>query len=140
MSHRDSRSLEKERIRLTKAQADHEERRVAQARSEQTPSDIVVMASQSKTANVRARLLALAPRSAQVAIDARNINEFEEHVRDLLYEALNELSRNGLPEDVRTRVERRLDSMDAAAAPDEQPMGRHKPKAKPGRQRKTRTV
>jgi phage terminase Nu1 subunit (DNA packaging protein) len=44
MSRRDSSSLEKERIGLIKAQADYEELKVAQARAEQIPSDVLVMA------------------------------------------------------------------------------------------------
>ena len=44
MSRRDSSSLEKKRIRLIKAQAGYEELKVAQARAEQIPSDVLVMA------------------------------------------------------------------------------------------------
>jgi phage terminase Nu1 subunit (DNA packaging protein) len=53
MSRRDLSSLDKERIRLTKAQSEYEELKVVQARAKQIPSDVVVMAWQAKTANAR---------------------------------------------------------------------------------------
>jgi phage terminase Nu1 subunit (DNA packaging protein) len=140
LSCEDSSPLEKEPTRLTKAQADHEELNVAQARSKLIPSDVLVMMWQAKKANAKTRLLALPPRMAQPAIDARNINEIEDHVRDLLYEALDELSRDGLPEDVRTHLERRSECMEVRATPDDQAVGGHKIKAKPRRQRRARTA
>jgi phage terminase Nu1 subunit (DNA packaging protein) len=91
LSREDLSSLEKERTRLTKAQADHEAFKDAQARAEQIPIDIVIAAWQAPTATTRA-LVAASFSPAHIAVEARDPQEVERWIRDEIDKALDDLS------------------------------------------------
>jgi phage terminase Nu1 subunit (DNA packaging protein) len=123
-----------ERTRLTKAQADHEELKVAQLAGELIPVDFVIETWQAQTQNMRAKLLNLPTKAAQAAIAARELKDIEDVIRDQVHEALTELSDDGIPEDTRKRLESNCKETGSASEADRKPVGGQVQKTKPGSQ------
>jgi len=98
--------LETERTRLTAAQADRQELALQREKGSLIPADLVLSTWQALVANARAKLLHLPTRVAPEVVAATSLPEIQEAVRKLVYEALNELADDGLPETVRESHER----------------------------------
>ena len=87
----DSYDYNKERARLTKAQADEKELQVKILEGDLVPSDQVLDMLQSVIANARAKLLTLPVKAAQAAVSATDLKDIEREIQDLVYESLSEL-------------------------------------------------
>ena len=81
-----------ERARLTKFQADEKELQVKVLEGDLVPSDQVVEMIETLISNARAKLLNLPIKAAQVALAAKDLKEIEREIKELVYEALSELS------------------------------------------------
>jgi len=81
-----------ERARLTKFQADEKQLQVRVLEGDLVPSDQVVEMLETVISNARAKLLNLPVKAAQVALAATDLKEIEREIKELVYEALSELS------------------------------------------------
>ena len=81
-----------ERARLTRAQAEHAERKNAVEAGEFLPRGEVHFMVTSAFARVRAKLLALPAKLAPLVVGAKSAAEAQKTLRDTVYQALNELA------------------------------------------------
>lgn len=86
-----------EKARLTHHQANISELEEETKKGNLIPAEIVKQHWESKAANTRAKLLNLPGRLAVSVVGANTIQDAEKTARQLITEALNELSGNGLP-------------------------------------------
>jgi hypothetical protein len=134
------------------AKAEREEMQTAAMKGELLPRAGVTSAVQNAFARVRARLLALPNKAAPLVVTLKEVVPIQEKLTELVHEALAELSATTVgieanragagdaPGDVggdRAGSPGVVAGADAAPAVDGQPVGRRKPGAKPGRQRRT---
>lgn len=131
---------EAERARLTKAQADKTELEVSTLRSDLIPRELVIATWQALVAAARAKLLSMPTKMAHVVVAATELTEIEAEIKSQVYEALNELDTDGLPESIRDQLARSERSLESTAKPDNKRMGGQIPKAKPGKRGRTRPV
>ena len=83
---------EKEKARLTHFQATEKELQVKVLEGDLVPAESVRDLLSQLSLICRSKLLALPGRAAQSAIDARDVKTIESDIRDLVYEALEEIS------------------------------------------------
>ena len=110
--------LEEEKIRLTSAQADDKELDVAQKRGELLPRDIVVVAWQGQKANMKAKLLNIPSKLAPLIVGEDSIEVIKDKAQELIYEALEELSKDGLPNEYRDRIKSIIEDIESTARAD----------------------
>lgn len=96
--------LEESKKRKLAAEAALAELELSIARAESSPASAVVLCWQSKTANARAKLLALSSKLAVVALEASTPYAVETAARELIYEALEELAGTGMPSNLKHRL------------------------------------
>jgi hypothetical protein len=89
--------LNAEKARLTHHQANISELEEDTKKGNLIPAEIVKQHWEAKAANTRAKLLNLPGRLAVSVVGANTIQDAEKTARQLITEALNELSGNGLP-------------------------------------------
>lgn len=133
-------SLEAEKTRLTKAQADHEELKVAQLKATLIPSELVISTWQTLVVSAKAKLLALPTKTAHAVLAANEIIEIEAILKQQVYEALAELAVDGLPTDISKRLAESGGSVESAAETDGQPVGGHQSEVKQRKQRRSGNV
>lgn len=104
-----------ERGRLTKAQADKTEIEVSVLKGETIRVPLVEQHWQGMVASMRAKLLALHPAKRQETQDALQV---------LVYEALEEIARGGVPDDAKERFEAAHDAATADSAEASKPKAR----------------
>ncbi|MCK5016531.1 MAG: hypothetical protein KAS32_05595 [Candidatus Peribacteraceae bacterium] len=119
--------LHQEKIRLTTAQADEKELAVSQIRGELIPTPLVLETWQMLRGNTRAKFLSFPHKVAGEVATLTSVPEIEQLVRDMVYEALEELSQDGLPESVRKSLEQYHEGLAATAQHDSEPVGRPVP-------------
>lgn len=140
--------LATEKLRLTKAQADkteHEAEKerlgVEVLRKSLIPAEEVEREWTDILAAVRAKMLTIPSKGASLVIAAKSRIEAEGILKSLVWEALAELSKDegghGAGEESEGEIPR---DPEPTAGPDSKPVGRRKPKAKSGGQRRTRKV
>lgn len=135
----------REKVRLLKAQADKAELEASIMRGDTIPADVVQDVVGGMVAAFRARMLALPSRAAAQVLACADYQAAEELLRELTYEALNELA-DFDPEQFlheRSRPAHLLrgdQDRSAAAESDRQRMGGSQPDAQPRKQRRTRKV
>lgn len=93
----ESYDLQAEKGRLTFHQANIAALEEEIKRKNVIPADAVQAHWENMVANTRAKLLNLPSRLAAVSVGASTIQEAEQNARDLIYEALTEMSGNGIP-------------------------------------------
>lgn len=120
---------EKERARLTKAQADRTELEAAELRGELVRVEHLVEEWGRMLSALRARLLSLPSKTAPRARTAASDEVALRLIEDEVLQALEELSADGLPDRTRARRERVAGSAEASAAPERQRVGRPRKKA-----------
>ncbi len=86
-----------ERTRLAKAQADEKELQVKQLQGDLIPADAVLAEWRKMLSSMRSRLLAIPPRAAVLMPGIETFREAEKILKKFIYEALTELSGDGLP-------------------------------------------
>lgn len=135
----DDGELTREKTRLTRAQADKVELEVEELRGALVRVEAIERELGELVAAARAKLLSLPGKAAPLVMAADNLLEAERIIKNLVYEALTELARGN--DEAVDQVELE-DPPDLEPAPraDDKPVGGRKPKAKPGRQRRTRPV
>ena len=153
----DGTTLEIERTRLTKAQADKTELEVQELRGSLIRVPAVIDHWQGRIAAARAKLLALPSKLAARIAQPDKIAEGQDLAQSLIYEALAELASDGIPNEVRERaaaIERstardrhsrddqkqRRTGVATASAADDRAMGGRKPDAKRRGQRRAGKV
>jgi len=85
-----------ERAKLTRLQAEKVTLDLEQQRRKLLPLEMVIAAWQGQIANCRAKLLALPPKAASQVLGMESYVEVEHAIRDIIYEALDELAGDGL--------------------------------------------
>ncbi len=105
-----------ERAKLTRLKAEKVALELDELRSKLIPSEMVVLTWQGMLANARAKLLALPPKAASLAMGVESCQEVEQIFRYLVYEALDELAQDGLPEEHMHRLEHVMASIEAHMA------------------------
>ena len=98
--------IAEEKTRLTKAQADKAELEVSELEGKLIPAQLVQETWVDFVANVRAKLLGLPSRLAHQMIATDDYAEAEKLLKDCVFDALNELSQNGIPRKYEGRVEK----------------------------------
>jgi terminase small subunit / prophage DNA-packing protein len=111
----DALDLSQERAKLTKLQAEKATLELEQQRGNLIPMELVIEGWQGLLANARAKLLALPPKFAAQAVGADNYLEIEQLSKDLIYEALDELAHDGLPDEYTKRIESIAADLESAA-------------------------
>ncbi len=86
-----------ERTRLTKAQADEKELQVKQLQGDLIPAEDVLEEWQKMLSSMRSKLLSIPSKTAHLVIAAEKYQEAERIIRERIYEALQEMSDDGLP-------------------------------------------
>lgn len=97
--------LGQERAKLTKLQAEKATLELEQQRGNLIPMELVIEGWQGQIANARAKLLALPPKAAAQTAGMERYVEIEHTVRDIIYEALDELAGDGVPKEYEQRLE-----------------------------------
>ncbi|WP_201353830.1 hypothetical protein [Hydrogenimonas urashimensis] len=100
----DEKPLEREKIRLTAAQADERELIVKELRGELIRTPLVIETWQAYTANARGKLLTIPTKAAGKLVSETETSVIEEILTDHIHEALKELANDGLPESYRKRL------------------------------------
>ena len=85
-----------ERAKLTRLQAEKVTLDLEQQRGKLLPLEMVIAAWQGQIANCRAKLLALPPKAASQVLGMESYVEVEHAIRDIIYEALDELAGDGV--------------------------------------------
>ena len=129
-------NLEDERIRLTRAQANNEELRLAANRKELIPAQEVEAEWVGMVATARALLLALPSKVANKAMMVSGVKEIEALVKKEIYSVLTELS-NG---SAAGNTEKGAGDMGTTTDPDDKRMGGPRAATKPGGKRRARPV
>lgn len=133
-------SFQAERTRLTKAQADKTELEVAEFSGELVRADEVATAWGEKYAAARSRLLSWASKVATRVAPPGKVADVQALAQETVYEALNELAGDGLPERTRARRQAHEGHLEAAAAPVGKRVGGSAPDAVPRVKRRARKV
>ena len=94
-----------ERAKLTRLQAEKVTLDLEQQRGKLLPLEMVILAWQGQVANARAKLLALPPKVASQVLSMESYVEIEQAIRDIIYEALDELAGDGVPKEYEKRFE-----------------------------------
>lgn len=97
-------ALEKQRTRLTKAQADKTELEVAELRGSMIRSSVAVSYWREMVADMRSKLLALPAKLAAAVAQPERAQEAQERAQSLVHDALAEIAREPLPQEIRERV------------------------------------
>ena len=102
-----------ERAKLTRLQAEKVTLELEQQRGNLLPMELVIAAWQGHIANARAKLLALPPKAAAQVVGMESYLEIEKIVTELIHEALDELSTDGLPKEHYKRVKSIANKLEA---------------------------
>ena len=94
-----------ERAKLTSLQAEKVTLDLEQQRGKLLPLEMVILAWQGQVANARAKLLALPPKVASQVLGIESYVEIEHTIRDIIYEALDELAGDSVPKKYEQRLE-----------------------------------
>jgi len=94
-----------ERAKLTRLQTEKVKLELEQQRGKLLPLEMVILAWQGQIANARAKLLALPPKVAAQVLGMESYVELEHTIRDIIYEALDELAGDGVPKEYEQRPE-----------------------------------
>jgi len=131
---------EKERARLTKAQADRTELEAAELRGEMVRSDWVIEEWGRMLGAMRMRLLSIPTKAAPRVRGALTDEAAAKLIEAEVLEALGELSDDGLDSRTRARQERKQEHYSPAASPDGKPVGGRLPEVVPRKRRRAGSV
>lgn len=136
--------LDRERTRLTKAQADKTELEVAELRAELIPATKIETHWQAMIAAMRARLVGLPSKIAPQVAGPDDLTRVQDMIQAGVYEALAEIAGDAFPDDVRRRIVLATDGhgsgSEAAAEIDSDAVGKRASATQRGRQRGARAV
>ena len=93
-----------ERAKLTKLQAEKVSLELEQLRGTLLPTEMVVVGWMGHVANARAKLLAMPAKAAAEIVGMESYLEVEQVITELIHEALDELSTDGLPKEHHKRI------------------------------------
>lgn len=131
--------LDRERTRLTKAQADKTELEVAELRAELIPATKIETHWQAMIAAMRARLVGLPSKIAPQVAGPDDLTRVQDMIQAGVYEALAEIAGDAFPDDVRRRIVLATDGhgsgSEAAAEIDSDAVGKRASATQRGRQR-----
>ena len=111
--------VQEEKARLTKAQADERELIVAKLRGDLLDANDVQRLWSDYAANVRSKLLSLPTKAAHHVLAAENFAEAEKVLKEIVYEALQELVEDGIPRELDESPEGSESSMDTTTRSDD---------------------
>lgn len=136
----DPSELEREKTRLTKAQADERELIVERLRRTLIAASDVERVWGDMVSAFRAKMIGIPPKAASIVIAANDRNEAEGILRSMIYEALAELSEYREEDYDSGSGTENTPNPDAASQLDGEPVGGQLPETKPRRQRRARAV
>lgn len=128
--------LERQRTRLTRAQADLTELQIEKLRGTLIEASVVERVQGAMISAFRARMLSLPAKAAPFVIGFDDEAEAQQLLEELVYEALNELA----DWDAGQYMEAPPQDDEAAAEADGEPVGGREPDPKPRKQRRARPV
>lgn len=105
--------LERERTRLTKAQADKTELEVSEIRGESARMPVIVQHWQAMVSSMRAKLLALPSKGAATIAPADKVQFATDALQALVHEALSEIANDAIPHEIRARIDAQRRANDA---------------------------
>ena len=137
--------LDRERTRLTKAQADKTELEVAELRAELVRTPLIEQHWQAMVAAMRAKVVSIPSKVAPQVAGPDDLNRVQELIQAVVFEALAEIAGDAFPDDVRKRLALAADESDghggeAAAEADGNAVGERAPAAQRRGQRGARAV
>lgn len=132
--------LTSERARLAKNQADKSEHELSILKGETIPIPEVGLHWQGMIMAMRAKLLSLPSKIAIVALEASSLTEIEEAATDLMYEALDEINKDGIPPKATPDDYRNTGVAATTTKPNSKPVGRPASKTKPRGKRRARPM
>lgn len=133
-------TLTSERTRLARAQADNQELDLKVKRGELVPVSVIGEHWQTMTMAMRSKLLAMPAKIAIAAIDASTIKDIEDTVTELLYQALEEINDDGIPEETKRAAAGDKVANASTTKLDSKSVGGQVQKTKPRSKRGTRSV
>ncbi len=107
--------LTAERARLAHHQANNEALKEAQVHGDLLPAELVIELCSGLVGAARAKLLAVHNKIRNRFTDLPQ--ETVDEIQQLHHEALEELGSDGLPPEIRRRIQRHIERMEAAAEP-----------------------
>lgn len=125
------------KARRAAAQAELAEIEVMEKRGKLVPIDLVTTVLQRLIGNARAHLLVIPTKAASEVATVKDPETIRNYLENLIHESLNELAAISADDLVSQNV---LESLEAPAEVDGEPVGRSVPKAKPRGKRASRTV
>lgn len=105
--------LDRERTRLTKAQADKTELEVAELRAELVRAPLIEQHWQAMVAAMRAKVVAIPSKVAPQVAGPDDLNRVQELMQAVVFEALAEIAGDAFPDDVRKRLALAADQGDS---------------------------
>jgi len=133
-------SLPKQRTRLVTLQADKQALEVKKLKGELVPAKDIIEHWSNLLGAFRAKVLAIPPKAAQVALDATSLEDVEDHLEYFLIEALEELSGDGMPDEYKQVRQTSKADTKAANKDDGKRVGGQVQKTKPRSKRRARPV
>ena len=137
--------LDRERTRLTKAQADKTELEVAELRAELVRTPLIEQHWQGMVAAMRAKVVAIPSKVAPQVASPEDLNRVQELMQAVVFEALAEIAGDAFPDEVRKRLTLATDAInvdggETAAETDGDAVGECAPAAQRRGQRGARAV
>ena len=132
--------LTSERARLASNQADKAGMELQVMRGELIPIPEVGLHWQGMIMAMRAKLLGMPHKIAIVALEAGSLKEIEDAATDLMYEALDEINKDGIPPKASPSDSANTGVVAATTKSDCKPVGRSVSKTKPRGKRRARPV
>lgn len=105
--------LDRERTRLTKAQADKTELEVAELRAELVRTPLIEQHWQAMVAAMRAKVVSIPSKVAPQVAGPDDLNRVQELIQAVVFEALAEIAGDAFPDDVRKRLALAADQGDS---------------------------
>ena len=105
--------LDRERTRLTKAQADKTELELAELRAELVRAPLIEQHWQAMVAAMRAKVVAIPSKVAPQVAGPDDLNRVQELMQAVVFEALAEIAGDAFPDDVRKRLALAADQGDS---------------------------
>lgn len=131
--------LAQERAQLAKAQTERVRLDIEITKGNLLHREVIELYWSAMVENMKARILALPTKTAQVALRCKELHEIETEVKKLCYEALHEIAKSGIPADLPS-LSADIGAGATAAESDSESVGRRKKTTKQRGGRRARTV
>ena len=133
--------LQDERAKLANADCRKRDLEIKILERSVLPRDEIALYWAGMVEAMKARLLSLPSKAASIAINCTELHEIEKELQILVYEALNEIAKYGIP-DITARIpdSANTEAGETSAKSDSKPVGGSKQKTQRRKQRGTRAM